>query len=64
MSVEIEIRFPWFFRKRKSTCERKVRYGHLKTAQDAAKAMKARGILGLSAYPCPHCQGFHIGHEV
>ncbi len=43
-------------------CTRKVRYGHMETAQKAVADMAAKGKDGLEAYACSVCLGFHIGH--
>ena len=43
-------------------CMRKVRYGHQKTAMNAAEAMKRKGAV-LEVYPCACCGGWHIGHK-
>ena len=45
-----------------SSCRRKVKYGHLATAQKAAVKMQAQKSEPFEAYPCRHCDGYHIGH--
>lgn len=45
------------------SCSRKVKYGHWDTAKRAIVAMRAKGVLNLSAYVCRYCDGFHIGHN-
>lgn len=43
-------------------CDGKVRYGRQETADKAMLAMRKKG-RELEAYPCPHCEGFHLGHS-
>lgn len=47
----------------RATCARKVRYGHMETAIKATEEMAAKDVHGLTAYECPFCRGFHIGHD-
>jgi len=45
-------------------CKRKVRYGHLETAEKAAVAMekKKKHLEEFEVYTCEVCGGYHIGH--
>lgn len=62
--MKLVFRVPSFLRQsRHQACVRKVRYGHLATALRACEQMSLKGIAGLTAYQCPKCEGFHIGHE-
>lgn len=48
------------------TCVRKVRYRTQQTAEKTCELMATRKknpVPGLTAYPCPHCRGWHIGHK-
>ena len=47
------------------SCKGKVRYDHRATAENAVRAMAAKGKRGLEAYRCRGvggCRGWHIGH--
>lgn len=46
----------------RATCARKVRYRHHGTALNAVTMMAAKDIVGLEAYECEFCAGWHIGH--
>lgn len=66
MAKEITIRIPALFGSLLGyyvSCHRKVKYGHITTAEKAIESMAAKGSTGLSAYKCKHCKGFHIGHK-
>lgn len=41
-------------------CQRKVRYREA-SAQKAAVRMEQKTGWKFDAYPCPHCDGWHIG---
>jgi hypothetical protein len=45
------------------SCERKVRYGHMATAQKASVAMNRKTGDSFDSYHCEYCKGFHIGHS-
>ena len=40
----------------------KVRHGRLRTAEDAIRRMKDKGVTDMTPYFCMVCQGYHIGH--
>jgi hypothetical protein len=46
-----------------TSCYRKVRYGHEKTANDARSKMLAKGSTNLDVYACRYCGGWHLGHS-
>ena len=46
-----------------SSCAGKVRYGHRETALRACQDMRAKG-RDLEPYPCPYCNGWHLGHRL
>jgi hypothetical protein len=46
-----------------TSCERKVRYGHRESAEQAVEAMRKKCGADLVSYPCTDCMGWHIGHE-
>lgn len=50
-------------RKWASSCYRKIRYGHARTAEGALVRMAKKGRHGLEVYECSFCKGFHLGHK-
>ena len=42
-------------------CIKKVKYGHIESAQKAVEEMKKKAKNVLEAYKCNYCDGFHIG---
>lgn len=48
------------------TCTGKVRYGHEESATKAATAMNKKPTTRkeLEPYPCPFCDGWHIGRKM
>ena len=52
----------WYKKDKKKKCGRKVRYPDSEKAETAAlHLMKVRGTH-ISAYKCPYCRYWHIGH--
>ena len=49
---------------KESSCTNKVGYNRESSANNACKAMKRKGVLGLEAYKCRHCPKWHIGHSL
>ena len=45
---------------RKKACTSKNRYSSLSEAQVVISECEAHGTQGLSAYRCPHCDGWHL----
>lgn len=49
------------------SCWRKIRYDNRHEADVHCHALISRGIAGdvarLRAYPCHHCNGWHVGHR-
>lgn len=45
---------------RKKACTSKQRYASYDEAQQAVAACSDYGTTGLSAYRCPHCNGWHL----
>lgn len=45
-----------------SSCTRKRRYGH-KAARRAARTLSQQQYEPAKAYPCPHCQRWHVAHD-
>ena len=45
---------------RKKACESKNRYSSQSEAQVVIAECEAHGTRGLSAYRCPHCDGWHL----
>lgn len=43
------------------SCVKKVKYGHLETAQVAVDRMKNKARNTLEAYQCVYCHKYHIG---
>lgn len=46
-------------------CDGKAVHANRRGAELAIAAMRARdrrAAVGLNAYRCPHCPGWHIGH--
>jgi hypothetical protein len=43
------------------TCGRKIRYGHIESAEQARRTMLEKG-RNLEVYRCDACEGFHLGH--
>ena len=46
--------------RRKKACTSKQRYASYAEAQDTIAACAEHGTRGLSAYRCPHCNGWHL----
>jgi hypothetical protein len=47
-----------------SACGKKVDYKSETTARSAAVALSLTYKKQMEAYPCPWCQGWHIGREM
>jgi hypothetical protein len=47
-----------------TTCGKKINYKSEVSAVRAAAAMMAKGSKPLEAYPCVHCDGWHIGRRM
>lgn len=47
-----------------STCGAKIDFKSEETATSAATAVSARREWTVEAYPCPFCQGWHIGRAL
>jgi len=43
------------------SCKRKVKYGHMESAEKAVVAMREKRGAKLEAYKCRYCDGFHVG---
>lgn len=43
------------------TCVKKIKYGHMETAEKAVESMRKKARNELQAYKCQYCDGFHIG---
>jgi hypothetical protein len=46
----------------KNRCGRKRKYSDPKRANDAANVLQMRERNHISAYECPYCHYWHIGH--
>jgi len=48
------------------SCRDKVRYGSEETARESADAMNLKGDRKylLEHYPCPFCDGWHLGRHM
>ena len=46
--------------RRRKACESKNRYSSLSEAQVVISECEAHGARKLSAYRCPHCDGWHL----
>mgnify|MGYP001617140279 FL=1 len=49
-------------RLRRRACEGKLRYVSHAQAHAAISAQTWKWTAHMSAYPCPHCGRYHIGH--
>ena len=52
-------------RVKRKRCTNKIRYASMDTALQQRKWMLRNATAGtkISAYPCPNCGGFHVGHQ-
>lgn len=49
---------------RDSACGSKINYKSEETASKSAEAMMRKGSKALEPYPCPWCDGWHIGRKM